>query len=352
MSAPPRSMDDVRLALIFGCAIFLQIICGGIRFVDGSILLQFSQFGFRAELKEFSQYLFDSPLKVLLLKLLDFQSVIGISILFIIANILPLITAAAVARDKTDFFSIMLVCCAMPLWKIMFQNIGIGDSFIISCAIVVVASRSSLLLTTISCIMLLWHFQQGILIAFYVCALLVTTKEIEYRERFKAIAMGAAVGAAIFVLLKIFLIPSSSSRFQFIFSQMGSFFLRNILYIPIALCAAIPGLLLISQSLARMGGPSRSIVVATIWAAIALSVLIGIITTDVSRVIVILTFPLALFLTRSSAFSQEVRTYLTNSSMLVPLLAIGIVTPIYSWSGVDIFLWNTLFSTLQKYGFM
>jgi hypothetical protein len=56
---PPTVMITVLVAIA------LQVLVGGMRFVDGSILLQFSRFGFHAHLQDFSQYLFDSQLKVI-----------------------------------------------------------------------------------------------------------------------------------------------------------------------------------------------------------------------------------------------------------------------------------------------
>src|SRR5262245_34146615 len=129
------------MAWILASAVVLQIVCGGIRFVDGSMLLQFSQTGFQAKLQDFSQYLFDSPLKILLLRGMHLNNALAIGFLFLVFNLLPLLAILLVAGDAKERLELLAVVSIMPIFKLMFQNIGAGDSVIIAGTIVLVAAR-------------------------------------------------------------------------------------------------------------------------------------------------------------------------------------------------------------------
>jgi hypothetical protein len=342
------STDRARsMAWILSSAAVLQVVCGGIRFVDGSMLLQFSQTGFQANLQEFSQYLFDSPLKILLLWTLHLNNALVIGFLFLTLNFLPMLAVLLVGKDEKERIELFAVASIMPIFKLMFQNTGVGDSVIIAGTIVLVAGRHWLPVAVTACVMVLWHFQQGVLIVSVLFALFVVMRSPDWRLRLKALAIGTMTGVLAFAAIETFLVPRHVGRLGYIFAHVAPFLRQNLLYLPIALCPILPGTILMTEALQARDQRGETRITLAAITATALALCVGMLTTDFSRTMLLLTFPVVLFLTKSASpvFSEMLRT----PHRVGPLLAIGVVTPLFSWSGIDIFLWTTLQATFQKY---
>jgi hypothetical protein len=349
LGMPCRSSGFSATTKILWSAIVLQVVCGGVRFVDGSMLLQFSQAGFQANLKDFSQYLFDSPLKILFLRAIHLDSASAIGALFLALNFLPLITILFVSRDRLERQYLLAIVSIVPIWKLMFQNIGVGDSIVISGTIVLVVARHWLSLASAAFLMVLWHFQQGILMVSFVFVLCSAMPGPGRSIRLRALAAGAMVGICSFVAIKTFLVPPHTSRLEFIFAHMAPFLSKNVLYLPIALCAIVPGTILMAELLQEPHWKERKPLAVVAITATALAVFVGSITTDFSRVMVLLTFPIILFIANPRTEPPEFREKLLTPRHLVPLAAIAVVTPFFSWSGIDVFLWTSLIETFRKY---
>src|SRR5689334_9658996 len=133
-------------------AIVLQIVFGGLRPVDGGILAKLARDGFRAELPAFAQYLFDSPLKIVFLKTLGVQSPALIAGLFLVLSFLPF-AAALLAPDDERRKSAFLLAAALPLTRISFGSLGVGDAVMFAGAIAVVVSRSAPVLLVASALL-------------------------------------------------------------------------------------------------------------------------------------------------------------------------------------------------------
>ena len=152
------------LCFVLLIAASLQVLFGGIRCVDGSMLLQFSRFGFGAELNDFAQYLYDSPLKIIVLHALYLESVSLIGFVFILINFLPLAVIKITPTARNESLVVLAVITILPIWKLMFQNVGIGDSVIISTTMIAAISSNYFSVALGAIVAVLWHFQQGVII--------------------------------------------------------------------------------------------------------------------------------------------------------------------------------------------
>ena len=341
--------DVTRLtSLILLGAAALQVVCGGVRFQDGSVLLQLTQFGFQANLEDFSQFLFDSPLKILFLQAMHLNTVPSIGVLFLVLNFLPLIVILSLSRRADERCQLLAITCIMPIWKLMFQNTGVGDSVIIAGTILTVVARSRLTVASAAFVMSLWHFQQGILILLIIIALDAAERGVHFRGRPLFLAIGAAAGVVSFFAIEAFLVPPHVGRLGYVSMLLSTYLQKNILFLPIACCAIVPGTILMVAALQRLNR-HRLLVLAAILATV-LAIGIGAITADFSRVMLLLTFPTVLFVANPRAEPSRFPVELLTPQHLVPLLAIAVVTPLFaSWSGIDIFLWPRLHNTFQKY---
>jgi hypothetical protein len=342
-----KGASPTTIALLL--AIALQIICGGMRFVDGSMLLQFSQVGFHAQLQDFSQYLFDSPLKVLLLHLFHLNSAMAIGFLFLALNGLPVLAIWLVSKNLRERQALLAIITIMPTWKITFQNIGVGDSVVISCTIILAMATSPWLVAATAVVVVLWHFQQGMLICLFCVALSAVCRDADWRQRAISIVVGAAVGVTAFAITSALLIPSHTGRAAVILSHWAPFLAKNFIFLPIVLCSAVPALFLMFDAALRSDRKERGRMRYTAVALSGLALCISLVTLDVSRVLLLLTLPIVLFLANPRAVSPAfIKRFCTTPAML-PFLALGVITPIYSWSGIDVYLWPTLLKTWQKY---
>ena len=337
-------------AWILSSAIVLQILCGGVRFVDGSILLQFSQNGFEANIEDTSQFLFDSPLKVLLLRGLHLDNAVAIGLLFLALNLLPLLAILLVARNLKERLELLAVVSIMPMFKLMFQNVGVGDSVVIAGTIVLVAARHWVPLILTAYVIVLWHFQQGVLIVSILFALSVAMRSPGWQSRIRALAIGSVTGVLTFAVIQKFLVPPHLGRLGYVLTHMAQIFHRNLLYLPIALCPMVPGVILMIEALqAREQQKQEKLVALVAIVATVLAVSISALTIEFSRVMLLLTFPVVLFLANPNSAPPIFLEILLAPRRVVPLLAIGVVTPFFSWSGIDVFLWTSLRETFQKY---
>lgn len=341
--------DYRKLKWMAYAAAFLQVGIGGLRFVDGSMLIQFSTVGFQAELSDFSQYLFDSPLKIALLSALGFKSAIAVGLTFLVLNLLPLVAIWATSQDARERAILLFIFASMPTWKIMFQNVGVGDSFILACTIVLVLSRQLWAVAFAAACMVLWHLQQGLLICAIMLCLLARCQRDDRWERSVYILAGLTAALMIILFLKAFILPTYSGRLQFIFTHMAPFLQRNMLYFPIALCTAISGALLVFE-VSRLAQSSNLRKLTHIGFGLAVPAFaVASLTTDVSRAFVLLTFPIVLFLVNPQTIGMSVYDRLIASRAPAPLLFCAAFAPVLSWSGIDYYLWSTLWATLQKY---
>src|SRR4051812_5584418 len=129
MAGHIRSIDTWQGVLAFtAVAIFLQMLLGGIRPVDGSMLGHFARNGFGAQLPtNFAQYLFDSPLKVVLVHALSLTSPVMLAAVFAAMTLLPFATML-LARDAEMRKTGILLLAALPSIRVSLSSLGVGDA--------------------------------------------------------------------------------------------------------------------------------------------------------------------------------------------------------------------------------
>ncbi|MGC8536208.1 MAG: hypothetical protein ACP5QR_11875 [Rhizomicrobium sp.] len=331
-------------------AAIAQIILGGVRFVDGGALMMLAADGFHAHLKEFSQYLFDSPLKIGLIHALRLTSATSIGIVFLALNALPVLAILLLGKSAKERVILLAIFGVLPTWKIMFQNVGIGDSVVLAGSIILIIADLSWFVAGTAALLTLWHFQQGVFICAIVSSLLISSARPDDRIRAFSILRGLLVGALMFFFVHLFISPNYSGRAQFMLSYMGPFLIRNIIYLPVGLACVVPGALLAYHAL-QCGTKAPNVVTLILACFIFVgAVAVAILTTDVSRVLVLLTFPMLLTLTNPRTMGLAVHERIFNSREAIALLFLPAFVPILSWAGIDYYLWPSLLVTFHKYG--
>ena len=112
----------------------------------------------------------------------------------------------------------------------------------------------------------------------------------------------------------------------------------------------VPGAILMIEALQAREQKQEKLVALVAIVATVLAVCMGALTAGFSRVMVLSIFPVVLFLANPNSAPPMFLERLLPPRRVVPLLAIGVVTPFFSsWSGIDIFLWTSLRETFQKY---
>jgi hypothetical protein len=325
---------------LVGMAIAAQIVFGGLRPVDGSVISTLARDGFRAELPAFAQYLFDSPLKIVLLKAIGIQSPTLLAGLFLALSFLPF-AAAFLAEDDERRKSAFLLAAALPLTRISFGSLGVGDAVMFAGAIAVVVSRSRPVLLVASAVLVGWHVQQGVLLLGLVVGLGWLTGARRDRASLAMIVLGTALGTAFFLLSRTWLAFPYQSRLGFLLAHHDRFLLRIVFYWPAAIAVALPGFLLLWLARGFRSLPWW------LFAGTALSFVAASVTSDVSRVFFVLHWPMLLMvLLATPATIRAVR----SPAVIVPVMLLSAVLPLLTWSGVEVFDWKALAQTVQKYG--
>ena len=161
--------------------------------------------------------------------------------------------------------------------------------------------------------------------------------------------MGLSFGILIYFALRYLFVPDHTGRLGFIITHMGPFLKRNLLNIPTAVGPLLPAAIMIFKALNSIKvADKRNLVLVTVfWGCVAVG--IAGITTDFSRVAVLLTLPMVCVLTHPSLQPMVFFEQMLTVDYLIPLLCISVVTPMFSWSGADVYLWYTLEGSFQKY---
>jgi hypothetical protein len=164
-----------------------------------------------------------------------------------------------------------------------------------------------------------------------------------------SILLGAAAATIVFSILKVYFMPSYTDRLGVNLAHMGPSLRQNLLFFPIGICAIVPGTLLIIEAMQRGGRRARPALGWMTLGAIGLAICVGAIIIDFSRVTLLLTFPIVLFLANPRAMPSGFFEKLLTPRAVVPVLAIAVMTPMLAWSGIEVYLWPTVLVTFQKY---
>jgi hypothetical protein len=336
-------LDGWRAVLVF-CAIAagLQILLGGIRAVDGTSLAQVAQDGFSASIENFSQYIFDSPLKVLFLKTVGITSPAGIAVLFMVLAFLPF-PAALLAPDAERRKTCLLMVAALPVTHVAFSILGSGDSVMMAGAVAIIVTSSRWLVAVVAAAMIGWHMQQGVIILAMLASVMALAGDQDSRRKLPWLVAGALAGFAVYMACRWWLMPPYRGRAGFMLQHMERFALRMVFYWPVAMLVAVPGLLAVWLAMGLRGLHWIA------WLAIAGAFVVSGLTSDVSRVFFVLIFPVLLFSLLSPRIA-DATPQLRRLDLLVPVLALSSVVPLFNFSGIEIFDWKALVNLAIKYG--
>ena len=334
----PVRLESWRAVLVFCLvAVGLQILVGGIRAVDGTALAMAAKDGFAAEIPAFAQYIFDSPLKILFLKVLGVQSPAGIAVIFMVLAFLPF-TAALLAADEESRKTCLLAVAALPVTHVAFSTIGSGDSVILACAVAIIVSPSRWVVLAGSTIMVTWHMQQGVIVLVMMAAAFFLSGDEAARRKLAYMVAGGVLGFAIYMAFRLWVIPPYHGRAGFLAHYVERFALRLVFYWPIAVLVAVPGLIAFWLARGLRG------IHWLVWLSLLGALVVAGITSDVSRVFFVLIFGVTLFL----MLSPPARN-LRRLDLLVPVLALSTVVPLLNFAGIEIYSWNALAELAMKY---
>jgi hypothetical protein len=336
-------IDSKYWWLFLAISIVSQTIIGGVRFSDAGALSEIAQNGFEAELGPASQYLLDSQLKVFLLHTLGIASPLGLALLFAILTVIPL-PLVLLVRDQERRLRLAIFLAVLPVAKICLQNIGVGDSITIT-LLLFAALASSWIPTGLAVAALgLWHPQQGLVLSAFL-GMLTLVRGKESRGRGVLILATSAIVFVIFLCIKSLVLPEGGvDRIGYIRERFGYYAPRNLFYLPVVLAAAVPGVL---AAISFRKEQSRLAFVASLLLLIP-ALAISFLAEDFSRLFIILSLPTMLSLIGLLGQSNFKASKLSHQQLWT-LIALNAMVPIFSWSGIDIYLWTDLLNDLKKY---
>lgn len=330
----------------------LQLLIGGLRFSDGRTLLAIAQGqGLEAEIfsNPATHYVWESPLKVWLLRAWPLASLPALAALFLLLGLLPL-TGLLWPRSSRFYALSAWLLLLTPALKVSLQNLGVGDGLVSLLSVLLVlqrrhTGRAAGLLLLIAA----WHPGQAPFIAISTLVGMLACGEAQPIRRLwsLAIAMAATLLAGR-LLLKLHnhsLGFTYTDRFGYLKLRLAEFLPGNLLHAPLALLFPI-SLCLACWLLIRLPKQRLGSGLILAWSAVVSAV--ALLTTDVSRVAVLCLTPLALILAESTSLHRP-WPWLQHFWPLLCLLAIALI-PLYSWSGIDLSLWPDLLDDACKYG--
>jgi len=324
-----------------------SLLISGMRFSDGSILLAISQ-GKGIEDPVFSnpltQYIWDSPLKVLLLKLVS-PDIIGIALIFSAIACLPVL--GVFTRQKSlPFILAALVVALTPTLKVSAQNIGVGDGLIYALIISAVYTRSNLVVFISLFLTGLWHPQQSFFIGVTYILFGVTFERNNFRGKAVSAISALVIAFITYLAYRYSMGYEYHGRFSYMTSRMDELLSANIRTIPVSFLY-----LILWAYVAKILRPNVKLPVYIVLWALILAI-VSLFTTDVTRVLSIVLLPGLLILLKENYKNDDSSQNSNLVELPLVLVLVNLFIPIVSWSGIDIFLWHDLFTDLCKYNLL
>jgi hypothetical protein len=314
----------------------LVVMCAGLRFSDGTVLLAISRGLLPSEpsLKGFGQYLWDAPLKVGLLRLLP-ANVIAIGLTFAVLGALPAL--GLLSRDSRILWLTAATVFLTPTFKVSIQNLGVGDGLVMFLAFCVCASSKIYVVATAALLVALWHPHQSFFLgASYFVGRFCYFGKLERRQAV-AVATALAVGAGAYVIYRLALPFSFTSRAGFVAEHGQDTLRRNLILSPVAFAPIILWVWFIAPK------PSRLSWVMLIWLCVLGAV--AVYTPDVTRVMTITSLPIVL----AGADRILDGPYAVSGVRAMTIATLILLIPPLSWSGLDYLVWPDLISGLCKW---
>ena len=284
-----------------------------------------------------AQYVFDSPLKVYILKLLP-SNLIVISAFFAILSALPLALLLFSALTESQRSVLLIYFLLTPILAISFQNIGVGDGLIISLCLIATLSQKPVFCATSIFFICIWHPQQSF---FIVLSILIYdyTQSPPPLKRFIPIVISATLGFFVYIIYNFSLDFEFASRADYMASNFSSILYSNFLKLPFFAAPLLAILYLCWPALKALDSKKITVVLTYAFVVFLLSSL----TTDFTRVFFILTTPIIIYLINNTHISVK-------SSKFLACYAVILLSPVVSWSGLDILLYRDFFRDICKWG--
>lgn len=322
--------------------LLLLVLFSGLRFSDGSMLLAISKGVSVTDpvvANSNAQYVFDSPLKVFVLRHIP-PNVTLVASFFLLLAVLPAI-APLLSKDRSAAFSSIAVLMLLPTLKLSFQNVGVGDGLMVFGLLLFLNSEQALLKVASLLTVSLWHPQQSV---FMYAAIIIG--ELLHSRTVSRSTMTAGlifpVSLICFLLHRNGLGFEYAGRWDFMKANAGAFLFDNLLRTPVFLLPlCIWALALEPRVLNRRRELRLSVAFGVFVYCLALF------TTDLSRVFFLVMLPIFYYHAKITyPHLQEI-----GRKSCLALVIAAFCTPIASWSGLDIFLWPDLLKDFCKWGF-
>lgn len=318
--------------------VLLLTVVSGIRFSDGSMLLAISNGSTIADpifANPSTQYVWDSPLKIWILRLLP-PSILLIALAFALIAIAPL--SAFLLRNALLVWLTLVALFLTPVFKVSIQNMGVGDGFTILAIVLAVWARSYLLVSVIFFLIALWHPQQSFFIGIsFLVGRYLYSPRVDLKE-FTAVLAALSAAAIVFFSWKLSLGFDYAGREAYMAQNLSCFFQRDPAAYLIAFLPVAFWFMLVAPR------PSRAIGLLPAW--LALLAAVSVLTTDVTRVMTLISLPIVLSGAKQIFESKRE----ISSGLLLGCCALTFILPVYSWSGYDALLWSDLFRDFCKWG--
>lgn len=332
--------ENRNRALAFA-AIFVAttVILFGIRFSGGGELLAIAQGKAITDIaftRANTQYVWDSPLFVLVLKTLP-ASVVVIALFFTFLAILPL--SGLAARQQQLFGATATALFLTPALKVSLLNIGVGDGLVIMLVIIIVGVRNPAVRALCFFLVCSWHPQQSFFIIMSYCAALYAFRGAVGRTDFAPVAIGASLGLTVYVIHRSLLGLEFSDRAAFISYVIDAHLVSNLAWFAFSLGPFAIWYALIGRK--AVVGP----LVLLTWVGVCY--LIANLTTDVTRVFTVITLPIILIGTAKALIQTDP---VSNDRLTGAIASIFLFAPL-SWAGLDYFVWENLIMDFCKWGF-
>lgn len=357
--------------LIVALICLLQAIVGGIRFSDGRVLLGLaSPEGINAPIfdNQIVQYNWESPLKVLLLRQLPWASILVLAAIFFLFSLLPLVGMAAKGSTRIYRYTALMILFS-PALKISLQNVGIGDGLVLLLSLLCIVFLANPAVVFFLLVLIgAWHPGQVVFIAGSVFLAAVLSLQLQRSKSVLSLSLKGLFASCLLAVLSSRLLLSLHNsllgfeyvnRWEFARTQMQPFIAKNLLHLPVVLVIPV---LFIGALLALSSSSSLKVrwkLAIVVW--ILLCVLVGLLTTDPTRVLVLCLLPLLVViadqtisravLIANKEFFPEISLadrFVSFFSIGVPLIMVFL--PLPGWSGMNWTVWGNLINDLCKYG--
>ncbi len=282
-----------------------------------------------------TQYVWDSPLKIIILQLLPAKIII-IALTFGFLGILPLI--GLISKDYYKFWITFVVIFLTPAVKVSIQNLGVGDGLIFLFIIMIFVNRNQFLVAVSLFLIALWHPQQSFFIGIsYLLARYCYLGEIN-KKQLVTVFGSLGIAALIFFFYKSTLGFSYSGREVYMASRINELLHHNLIYAPIAFAPIIFWFLLSGVRVKKGTG------LLSLW--LCGLAFVSLLTTDVTRVMTIISLPIVIMGANNILIDKVV---VPPWKFVFGVTLIALLPP-FSWSGFDYFLWNDLIRDFCKWG--